>query len=158
LQEAKAAIEGMPAAMIAEKTKAGAGLEIMLKDGPLPLDAADYTITYAAAEGWAGLADRGTMVALDTRITEELELEGLAREVIRYVQDARKNAKLEMEDRISLNLGTDSPKLQAAIAAHRETIAAETLVAQWCDQPPEGAVTSEVKIDGQPLRIALKRV
>ena len=90
---------------------------------------ADVLVQYQASEGWAGVADRGTHVALDTRITEELALEGLAREIIRYVQDARKNAGLAVEDRIVLFLGTESPKLQAAIDAHRHTIAAETLVA-----------------------------
>ena len=50
--------------------------------------------------------DRGTQVLLDTRITEELALEGLAREVIRQVQEARKDADLQMEDRIVVYLAT----------------------------------------------------
>jgi isoleucyl-tRNA synthetase len=157
LQEVKTAIEQIPAAELANKTKGGAALELALKDEPVVIDSGDFSVTCAAGDGWAAAVDRETQAALDTHITEGLELEGLSREIIRYVQDARKNAKLQMEDRIVLHLETQSPKLLAAITAHLDTIAAETLVAEWADQPPEGAFVSEVKIDGQPLSIALKK-
>jgi isoleucyl-tRNA synthetase len=133
--------------------------EVTLSVGELeiPVSKSDFVIQHRAAEGWAGAADRGTQVALDTRITEELALEGLAREIIRHVQDARKNAGLEVEDRIVLFLRTESPKLQGAIAAHKSTIAAETLVARWSDGPFEDGFVANVKIDSQPLEIRLKR-
>jgi isoleucyl-tRNA synthetase len=159
LQEAKAAIEGLPAAVIEKSNRSGTPLEIAMKNGPVMLDAADYyTISFVAEDGWAGVADRGTQVALDTHISEELALEGLAREIVRHVQDARKNAGLEMEDRIALVLSSGSDKLNSAIAAHRDSIATETLTARWPQQIDNGSVQSDVKIDGQPLQISLAKV
>lgn len=81
----------------------------------------------------------------------------MARDVIRQVQDLRKNADLEMEDRIVLCLATDSAELKLAIDTHRNYIAAETLTKEWADAPfdPHSA---KVKIDGQALTIALRKV
>jgi isoleucyl-tRNA synthetase len=158
LQEVKAALEGLPATVLEERLKAGLVLEIEFKGGPAALDAADFSVTYQAADGWAGVADRGTQVALDARITDELAREGIARDVVRHVQDSRKGAGLEMEDRIELNLDTDADKLRQAIAAHRDYIGAETLVARWADTPLNGeAYRANVKVDGQPLRISLRK-
>jgi isoleucyl-tRNA synthetase len=137
-------------------------LSEQLRAGPVELsgmsvELADVTITYSAPEGWAGVADRGTQVALDTRITPELAREGMARDVIRQVQDLRKNADLQMEDRIVLCLATDSAELKLAIDTHRNYIAAETLTMEWTDTPfdPHSA---NVKIDGQALTISLRKV
>src|SRR5207249_4988502 len=111
-----------------------------------------------APDGWAGVADRGTQVLIDARITDELAAEGMAREVIRHVQNARREAGLEMEDRIVLHLGTDSPKLREAIAAHRDYIASETLTVQWAGQSlGEGAFHADLKVDGQPLTVHLSK-
>ena len=75
------------------------------------LEPADLMVSVKAERlgrhGRSRYADR-----LDTRITEELSHEGMARDVVRHVQDARKEAGLEMEDRIILYLGTESEKLQ----------------------------------------------
>ncbi|WP_025155956.1 isoleucine--tRNA ligase [Leifsonia aquatica] len=73
----------------------------------------------------------GGFVLLDTRTTPELEAEGLARDVIRAVQDTRKAAGLDVSDRIELSLSFDSPEDGAAVEAAAATvdIAAETLAA-----------------------------
>ncbi len=98
-------------------------------------------------------------MALDTRITDELAREGMAREVVRHVQDTRKKADLEMEDRIELHLDTASEKLRRAIDVHRDYIACETLATAWAAGPLNGeAHLAEVSVDGQPLSIALRKV
>jgi isoleucyl-tRNA synthetase len=132
-----------------------------LKTGPVeiegvPLDSNDLVIEFKAADGWAGVADKDTQVALDTRITEELASEGMARDVIRLVQEHRKNSGLNIEDRIALYLHTDNEKLWAAIEAHRDHIAAETLTVRWATEPVGQVV--EVKVEGQVLRLGLRRV
>ena len=68
----------------------------------------------------------GGFVVLDTVVTPELEAEGLARDVVRGVQQARKDAGLEVSDRISLTVG-GSDATRAAVEAHRDLIATETL-------------------------------
>ena len=136
-------------------------LATALKTGPvliagIALESADLTVEYQAEEGWAGVADRGTQVAIDGRITESLAGEGMARDVIRQIQEHRKNSGLNMEDRISLHLGTASAKLSAAIAGHKDYIAGETLTTEWSESPHVPAV--EVQIDGQALTISLRKV
>jgi isoleucyl-tRNA synthetase len=120
----------------------------------------DFFISHRGPEGWAGLADRDTQLSLDARITEDLALEGMAREVVRHVQNARKDANLEMEDRIVLYLKTESPELQKAIETHKTYICNETLAVELISTPlhGEGVFTATVKVDGQPLIIALRRI
>ena len=94
-------------------------------------------------------------VELDLELTPELKREGLMREVVRYVQSARKAAGLNIDDRIALYLVADDDELNRAINEHRETIMAETL-ADSADEEFEQA--TEAKIEGSALRISLKKV
>ncbi|HZZ77649.1 MAG TPA: class I tRNA ligase family protein [Gemmataceae bacterium] len=130
-----------------------------LSDGTqATLEATDVWITPKVEKGWGGVADKGTQILLDGRLTPALELEGLAREVVRHVQNARKDAGLEMDDRIALFLATDDAKLTEAIKAHRDYIAAETLATHWATSPlRDGAYGADVKIESAKLRIELKR-
>jgi isoleucyl-tRNA synthetase len=93
-------------------------------------------------------------VELDTTITHELKLEGLAREVISKVQSARKDAGLQVEDRIHLSLRTDSADLAAAISAHGALISGEVLAIDLTDLSVDHAVT---KAGGEPLEIGLAK-
>jgi isoleucyl-tRNA synthetase len=158
LKEVQAVLAKADAATLAQKFQAGESVALDCPNGSVQLEAADVFLPLQAAEGWAGLADRGTQVAIDTRITEPLAQEGMAREVIRHVQNARRDAGLEMEDRIVLYLHTESAKLQAAFETHRDYIAAETLTVQWATAPlGEGAYRVDAKVDGQPLHIELRK-
>jgi isoleucyl-tRNA synthetase len=159
LKEIQTALAAMDPAVVAEKLQAGKTLELTGIEGNVVLEASDFFQQWKAAEGWAGVVDRGTQVAVDIRITEALAQEGMAREVVRQVQKARKDAGLQMEDRIELYLGTDSAKLQAAIEAHGAYIASESLTAKWARQLlGEGAYRVEVKIEGQSLTIELRKI
>jgi isoleucyl-tRNA synthetase len=158
LKVVQTAFVKLDAAAVAARVQAGQSVEVPHPDGPVTLEPADIWVQTKAPEGWVGLADRGTQVALDTRITEELDLEGLAREVVRHVQQARKNGGLEMEDRIELHLHTDSERLRKAIEVHRDYIAAETLVKRWASESlGKDAYRVEVKVEGQALIIELRK-
>jgi isoleucyl-tRNA synthetase len=110
-------------------------------------------------DGWEVVNHFGTIVGVDTRLTDALKKEGLAREVVRHVQNARKEAGLEMEDRIVLYLHTESKELREAIEAHKEYICRETLAVKWATQPlGEGAYRTTVKVDGQQLIIELRKI
>ena len=157
LKEVQTAIAGAPAATLAAQVQGGQPFELLCTGGPVALESADVIVTQKAPEGWAGVADRGTQVLIDSRITEELAREGMAREVVRHVQELRKTADLNIEDRIVLHLGTGGAELRKAIDAHRDYIAAETLTVQWAESADGLAHTQTVKIEGQVLQIALSK-
>ncbi|HSW99576.1 MAG TPA: isoleucine--tRNA ligase [Patescibacteria group bacterium] len=94
-------------------------------------------------------------VKLATGITPELRREGMMREVIRNIQSARKNAGLEVNDRIHLGLSTADEELRAAIVEHTKVIAAETLAAS-VDFDRTYSYESACVIDAAPLTISLQ--
>jgi isoleucyl-tRNA synthetase len=123
--------------------------------GEFSLEPADITLTVSAAEGFAGVADRQTQVALDIRITPELAAEGMARDIVRLVQDLRKTSGLQIEDRITLYLASPVAELQAAIDSHWNTIAGETLaIRRASEQPPN---TKLAKVEGKELSLGLAK-
>jgi isoleucyl-tRNA synthetase len=159
LKAVQAALAALAPAEVAEKVQAGKAIELNLADGPATLEPADVWVLPKVAEGFAGLSDRGTQLLLDARITPELAREGMAREVVRHVQNSRKEAELEMEDRIIVFLNAEDAELVRAIQEHREYIGAETLVARWSDKPlGELAYRAQVKIDGKALTIELRKL
>jgi len=98
----------------------------------------------------------GELIAIDEALTPELQREGLMREVVRYIQSARKHAGLNVDDRIVLRLDTGEASLREAIDEHLETICAETLTVA-IDVDLVGAHTEAINVDGMPLAISLKK-
>ncbi|MGH3045835.1 MAG: class I tRNA ligase family protein, partial [Gaiellaceae bacterium] len=94
-----------------------------LRAGPYVLAAGEFSLEYRPKEGWAVSQDDGFVVAVDTRLDEVLELEGRVLDVIHAVQRMRKEAGLEITDRIVLTL----PEAGAELLAHEERIRSETL-------------------------------
>lgn len=86
----------------------------------------DVVITETPRTGWAVSSADGESVALDLHITPELKAAGLVREAIRFIQDARKNAGLDVSDRIAL-VWSASGELAEAIMANSELVAEEVL-------------------------------
>ena len=93
----------------------------------------------------------GDNVAIDTEITPELKREGLAREIIRHVQSARKKAGLSVDDRITLQLETADSELRQAIDECATVITTETLAAFGKTDKN----LSTVKIEGVELSICM---
>ncbi|MES2630864.1 MAG: isoleucine--tRNA ligase [Patescibacteria group bacterium] len=96
----------------------------------------------------------GEAVVLDKNITPELKREGMAREVVRYVQAARKNAGLNIDDRIKLSLKTDSEELQQAISEYKQLISDETLANTLIEDSYE--TTSQATVEGAELEVSLE--
>ncbi|ASW56287.1 isoleucine--tRNA ligase [Plantactinospora sp. KBS50] len=86
----------------------------------------ELRLVAADAEHSAPLPDAEGVVVLDTAVTAELAAEGLARDVVRVVQQARRDAGLEVSDRIEVRLGV-GPEVRAAVEAHRDFLAREVL-------------------------------
>ena len=100
-------------------------------------------------------------MALDTELNDELVDEGIAREIVNRVQRLRKDAGLEITDRIKLGIA-GAPGLQDAIASHREFISGETLALNLVvDNEIDGekfAHLREVEIDDMLVQIGLSVV
>ncbi|CAN5494876.1 isoleucine--tRNA ligase [soil metagenome] len=97
--------------------------------GEFPLEQGEYELELESADASNAIAflSDGGFVVLETETTPELEAEGLARDVIRAIQDTRNAAGLEVSDRISLTVYGSSEQDIAALGQFSETIAAETL-------------------------------
>ncbi|KRC62817.1 isoleucine--tRNA ligase [Agromyces sp. Root81] len=126
--------------------------------GGIALEAGEYELVLEAGGSGDGssalalLADGG-FVILDTATTPELEAEGLARDVVRAVQESRKAAGLEVGDRIRLTLTLDEVGAAAA-ERHRELIAGETLATEL--SVIAGTPDGEAKPVGESSRLTVE--
>jgi isoleucyl-tRNA synthetase len=128
-----------------------------------PIDPEDLTILRRAAGAAVVQEDGGYGVALDPTVTPELRQEGLAREVISRVQRLRKEAGLEVSDRIELVVAGEA-ELVGAVSAHAGHIAAETLATAVRLAEPNAApvgdnqwTVTDVDVDGRTARLALRK-
>jgi isoleucyl-tRNA synthetase len=106
----------------------------------LPLAGDMVTIAETPRSGWAVASAGADTVALDLELTHELRLAGLLREVVRFVQDARKNAGLDVSDRIELwwRVG-GSPEPAEAIRTHSTELTDEVLAVALHEGTPAGS-------------------
>jgi isoleucyl-tRNA synthetase len=117
----------------------------------------DVDLVQETVEGWGVASDGRVTVALELELTPELRREGLARELIRIVQDARKAAGLHVSDRIVLGIATTG-ETAAALDAHRLDVAAETLATDLVDgEVADAAYRQDAEIDGAPMTVTLRR-
>jgi isoleucyl-tRNA synthetase len=123
------------------------------------LEPDDLDVRVEGREGFSLAQDGPYGVALDLHLTQELIAEGIAREVVRGVQDLRKSSGLAVEDRIELWMSSDDEHATNALSLHRGFIAAETLATTiHVDEPVADDVASaEVEVDGAVVRIALRK-
>jgi isoleucyl-tRNA synthetase len=129
-------VDGMAAAA---ELAAGRPVVVPLEDGPVELDGDEVELRVKAQPGFAVSRDGAEVVALDLRLDDDLLLRGLAREVIRHVQDLRKATGLEVADWIQLHLvGLDD------LRPMFESIAREVLARSVSTSPPEGAAPGTV--------------
>ncbi len=135
-------LSGDAARAAAQTVEAGQPLRLSLADQEVELLAEEVLVESSAPEGYAVAEADGMLVALNTTVTEELRLEGAARDLVRYVQEARKNAGLEISDRIRLFLTSlsEAGLLAATLERYRDYIVGETLAVELvADEPPATA-------------------
>jgi len=155
----RTALAALDANSLAAKVQAGEKIELDCGGTTVALDPSDILLKAKASDGWTGLIDHGTQLLLDVRINQDLVREGMAREVVRHVQELRKKSGLEMEDRIVVHFVTQSSELLQAVEAHRSYISAETLAVEWPNVPLDGdSHMTSVKVDGHPLTVQLRKV
>ena len=157
LQAAKAAIATIDGVELDQRLARGESFSLAVTGADVPIELSDLMITRSYGEGCAGAADGATVVLIDTRITPELRNEGLARDIVRNVQNLRKDAGLDIADRIRLSLVTDSSLLRAAIDQSHDYIASETLAVEICGNALASPLANtSVEIDGKEHSVAIE--
>ena len=136
--------------------KAEGHVSIDLPDGPVELDEDDIQVRLQAKEGWAAAEGHTVVVVLSTELTDELVREGLARELVRAVQDRRKEMGCEFTDRIEIGIVTESQELYAAIEQFREYICGETLALAIKLEAIPDAEPVEIDVAGNGIALYMK--
>ncbi len=114
----------------------------------------DLTLVMQPLEGYEVEAEAGRAVALALELDEELVREGLAREIVHAVQNARKRVGLDVSDRIALTLGGDAGLVEAA-RAHEAYVAGEVLATSVSYEAAEPAASAT--IEGRELEIGIEK-
>jgi isoleucyl-tRNA synthetase len=131
-------------------------IEIPIENQVYQFDKEDFLIEGISKEGTQGAESKGFVVAIDTEITDELYKEGLVRDLVRNIQEARKKANLEISDRILLSIETNTKDIQEAIDQFKSYIENETLAELRKDHLVPH-YTEDIQIEDFSVKIALKK-
>jgi isoleucyl-tRNA synthetase len=154
MPQVAAAVEALDPTHIASVLAGGGEIGISIDGTDHSLGPDDITLALQPLEGYEVEAEAGHAVALQLELDDELRREGLAREIVHAVQNARKAAGFEITDRIDLTLAGDPDLLEAA-QAHEDYVANEVLATSVSyDGTTDGAAA---KIDGRDLSIGVSR-
>ncbi|HLF72233.1 MAG TPA: isoleucine--tRNA ligase [Dehalococcoidia bacterium] len=148
------ALEQADTAAIAREASAGRPVTL---DG-IELAPDELLVTMSGRPGYAVAEEAGYAVAVTTEVTPELADEGLARELVRRVQELRKSAGFDIADRIRLYVEGDAD-VARVLDAWRDYIARETLATAVHDTSgPDDAYAEEQDVEGRKVRLAVEKV
>jgi isoleucyl-tRNA synthetase len=150
-----AAVEALDPAVVSRVMEGDGQVGISIEGKEHELLAEDLELAMEPLEGYEVEASSGHAVALSVELDEELLSEGQAREIVRAVQNARKEAGFEVSDRIKLDLGGDAD-LMAAARKHTDYITSETLSEEIGWSP--GSESTTVKVEDRELLLEVQRL
>ncbi len=141
----------------ARSALSGQSVEVVVDGERVELAPEELLIEERERPGLASASDEGYVVALDTEITPELFYEGLVRDFVRQVQNLRKEAGFNIDDRITVRYaGYDD--LRAALERHEEYARAETLADSIEPEPPTGDYFSRrVEVGDEQVTLGVRR-
>jgi isoleucyl-tRNA synthetase len=154
MPQVAAAVGALDPAHVADAVRGDRRIGINVEGAEHTLEPDDLTLAMQPLDGYEVEAEAGRAVALALELDEELVREGLAREIVHAIQNARKRAGLDVSDRISLTLGGD-PGLVDAARTHEDYIAGETLAASVAYDGAELEVAAS--IEGRELGIGIEK-
>jgi isoleucyl-tRNA synthetase len=153
MPKAAAAIDALDPGHVAEAVRGERRIGINVDGAEHELAPDDVTLVMQPLDGYQVESESGRAVALALELDDELRREGLAREIVHAIQNARKEAGLEVTDRISLALGGDEELLEAA-RAHENYVSGEVLATSVTY---DGSGGQPATIGGRKLEIAIER-
>jgi isoleucyl-tRNA synthetase len=148
-----AAVEALDPSHVAAALRNGGQIGVNVDGHDHELGPGDLTLAMQPLDGYQLEREGSHAVALELELDDELRREGWAREVVHAVQNARKAAGLQVEDRIALSLGGDETLLAAA-REHEAYVAGETLAVRLSY---DGDAGETAVIDGLRLTVAVAR-
>jgi isoleucyl-tRNA synthetase len=151
--QVRAALQAADGFAVAHAVRSGQSVTVGA--GAFTLAPDEILVTPQPREGFAIASEGGVVVALDTHITPELKREGQAREVVRRVQDLRKQAGFEISDHITLMYQANGD-VKAAIEQWATYIQSETLADAMNEGEPLGTADDD-EIDGVKVRLGVKK-
>jgi isoleucyl-tRNA synthetase len=152
MPQVAAAVEALDPVHVARVMAAGGEIGINIDGDEHTIGPEEVSLALQPLDGYEVEAEAGHAVALQLELDDELLREGLAREIVHAVQNARKAAGLDISDRIELALGGDD-ELIAAAREHQPYIAGEVLATSVAYDAVEATA---VRVDGRDLQIAVK--
>jgi isoleucyl-tRNA synthetase len=142
---------------VAANVRAGQPIQLMVNGETITLKPEEILVQTQPSAGLAVAADKLIRVAIEATLTPELRAEGLSREIVRRIQDLRKKAGFNIEDRISSFYRAEG-ELAEVFSAWGDYIKAETLTIELVNgAPPQNAFSETVNIDGQEVSLGLLR-
>ena len=153
----KEALNNADTAAIASIVANGDSFEIKCDQQILTFEPEDILIETKSAEGYSCGEEGGYLTALDTQLDDELIKEGLARELIRSVQEARKKSGLDVSDRIILGI-SGSEIVESALLDYREFLMAETLSTEWQVGMKNPSYTESSNLDDTSWLIEIRKI
>ncbi len=154
MPQVAAAVEALDPGHVAEAIRGERRIGVNVDGSDHALQPEDLTLVMQPLEGYEVEAEAGRAVALALELDDELVREGLAREIVHAVQNARKRAGLDVSDRIALTLGGDAGLVEAA-RAHQAYVAGEVLATSVSYEG--GELPAAAEIEGRELRIGINR-
>ncbi len=154
MPQVAAAVGALDPAHVAEAVRGERRLGVSVDGADHTLEPGDVTLVMEPLEGYEVEAEAGRAVALALELDDELRREGLAREIVHAIQNARKQAGLDVSDRISLTLSGDEALVDAA-RTHEEYIAGETLATSVTYDGAGLAIAAS--IEGRELGIGIEK-
>ena len=143
MPKVKAAFGAADGKAMLESLSSSGKVALEVEGETIELTSEDVEVRLKANEGWAASQGTEAVVVLSTELTPELIRGGLARDLVRLIQDYRKERDLERTDRIVLTVQTDSDDLKQAIEENKDYITSETLTAELLDTAGGGSVVEK---------------
>ena len=154
----RAALAGLDPAEAATRLQAGAGLELAVDGRTVTLSGDDVLVQTESRGGLAVASAKGVTVAVDPHLTPELVQEGYARDLVRLVNSLRKDAGLDISDRIRLRYVAEGD-VGAALRNFADFIRAETLATELtAGAPDDGDTGQQVTVGDSTVTLALSKL